>query len=131
MIRNVRDDDAGRVRRWRELLNSERDAATLYARIANAETGERKNIFEELAAVERQHAAHWEQKIREAGATVPPPGGLGNCQSRTRPATHCSSCDECTVDSTTFDAETAPLPEMRNFTDVLPCSFGFFVSSSS
>jgi hypothetical protein len=30
----VRDDDAGQVKRWRELFSSERDAATLYARIA-------------------------------------------------------------------------------------------------
>ena len=70
----IRDEDAGRVRRWRELLGSERDAAELYSRIAAAETGERQAIFEELAAVERRHAAHWEEKIRGAGETVPPPG---------------------------------------------------------
>src|SRR5260370_33519763 len=70
----VRDDDGGRVKRWRELLDSERDAAALYARIAEAETGERQKIFEELAAVERRHAAHWEDKIRGAGETVPPTG---------------------------------------------------------
>jgi len=56
-------DDAGRVKRWRELLDSERDASALYARIAEAETGERRTFFEELAAVERRHAAHWEEKI--------------------------------------------------------------------
>jgi VIT1/CCC1 family predicted Fe2+/Mn2+ transporter len=70
----MRNDDAGRVKRWRELLESERDAAALYARIAGAETGERRKIFEELAAVERRHAAHWEEKIRGAGETVPPAG---------------------------------------------------------
>jgi len=68
-----RNDDAGRVKRWRELLDGERDAAALYTRIAAAETGERRSIFEELAAVERRHAAHWEEKIRGAGGTVPPP----------------------------------------------------------
>src|ERR1700736_6058486 len=70
----IQDDAAGRVRRWRELLASERDAAALYTRIAAAETGERRSIFEELAGVERRHAAYWEDKIRGAGETVPPPG---------------------------------------------------------
>ena len=70
----IHDDAAGRVRRWRELLASERDAAALYTRIAAAETGERRSIFEELAGVERRHAAHWEDKIRGAGEAVPPPG---------------------------------------------------------
>ena len=70
----TRDDNAERVKHWRELLESERDAAALYSRMAAAETGERQAIFEELAAVERRHAAHWEGKIRDAGGTVPPPG---------------------------------------------------------
>jgi VIT1/CCC1 family predicted Fe2+/Mn2+ transporter len=69
-----RDDEAARVQRWRDLLASERDAAGLYARLAAAETGERRSIFEELATVERRHAAHWEEKIRGADVTVPPPG---------------------------------------------------------
>ena len=70
----IRDNDAGRVKRWRDLLGSERDAAALCSSIATTETGERRAIFEELAAVERRHAAHWEEKIRDAGGTVPPPG---------------------------------------------------------
>jgi VIT1/CCC1 family predicted Fe2+/Mn2+ transporter len=70
----IRDEDGERVKRWHELLGSERDAAELYSHIAAAETGERRAIFEELAAVERRHAAHWEEKIRGAGQTVPPPG---------------------------------------------------------
>ena len=65
---------AGGARRWRELLASERDAAELYSRLAAAETGERRAIFEELAGVERRHAAHWEEKLRDAGEAVPPPG---------------------------------------------------------
>jgi VIT1/CCC1 family predicted Fe2+/Mn2+ transporter len=59
------------VKRWRELLASERDAAALYDRLAAAETGERRAVLEELATVERKHAAHWEAKLREAGASVP------------------------------------------------------------
>jgi vacuolar iron transporter family protein len=62
------------VRRWRELLVSERDAAALYSRLAEAETGERQQIFRDLAAIERTHAAHWESKLRSAGAEVPSPG---------------------------------------------------------
>ncbi|HSR83357.1 MAG TPA: VIT1/CCC1 family protein [Streptosporangiaceae bacterium] len=67
-------EDGDRVKRWRDLLASEREAAELYKRIAAAETGERQAIFEELAAVELQHAAHWEEKIRGAGQPVPAPG---------------------------------------------------------
>jgi VIT1/CCC1 family predicted Fe2+/Mn2+ transporter len=70
----VRDGDGERVKRWQELLASERDAATLYTRIAEGESGERRKIFEELAAVERRHAAHWEETLHGAGAAVPPPG---------------------------------------------------------
>ncbi|HYZ37222.1 MAG TPA: VIT1/CCC1 transporter family protein [Pseudonocardiaceae bacterium] len=63
--------ERSQVQRWRGLLSSERDAAALYARLAAAETGERRKIFEELAAIERRHAGHWESKLRAAGATVP------------------------------------------------------------
>ncbi|WP_432840016.1 VIT1/CCC1 transporter family protein [Dactylosporangium sp. CA-092794] len=59
------------VTRWRSLLASERDAAELYDRLAAAETGERREVLAELARVERRHAAHWEAKLREAGADVP------------------------------------------------------------
>jgi vacuolar iron transporter family protein len=65
------------VRRWRELLASERDAAALYSRLAEAETGERQQIFRELAAIERRHAAHWESRLRSAGAEVPASGRPG------------------------------------------------------
>jgi vacuolar iron transporter family protein len=82
-------DGAGSVKRWRELLASERDAAALYSRLAEAETGERQDIFRELAGIELKHAAHWEGKLREAGADVPAPGGpslrtrlLGTAASR-------------------------------------------------
>jgi VIT1/CCC1 family predicted Fe2+/Mn2+ transporter len=66
--------DTDSVKRWRALLASERDAAVLYSRLADAETGERQQIFRELAGIERRHAAHWEGKLRGSGAAVPPPG---------------------------------------------------------
>lgn len=62
------------VARWRELLAAERDAAALYSRLAEAETGERAQVFRDLAAIERTHAAHWESRLRSAGAPVPAPG---------------------------------------------------------
>ena len=77
------------VKRWRDMLASERDAAALYTRLADAETGEREEIFRELAAIELKHAAHWESKLRDAGASVPAPRGpslrtrlLGQAASR-------------------------------------------------
>jgi VIT1/CCC1 family predicted Fe2+/Mn2+ transporter len=63
------------VKRWREMLTSERDAAALYSRLAEAESGERRDIFRELASIELKHAAHWEGKLREAGAEIPAHGG--------------------------------------------------------
>ncbi len=62
------------VKRWRDLLASERDAAALDSRLAEAETGERQQIFRELAETELRHAAHWSSKLRSAGAEVPAPG---------------------------------------------------------
>jgi vacuolar iron transporter family protein len=63
--------DAKKVRRYRLLLASERDAAALYDRLAATETGERRAVLAELASVERRHAAHWAQRLRDAGAAVP------------------------------------------------------------
>ncbi|MGO9778280.1 MAG: VIT1/CCC1 transporter family protein [Streptosporangiaceae bacterium] len=63
------------VKRWRDMLASERDAAELYSRLADAQTGERQEIFRELASIELKHAAHWEDKLRAAGADVPAAGG--------------------------------------------------------
>lgn len=71
------DGAQGSVRRWRELLASEREAAALYGRLAEAETGERQEIFRELAQTELRHAAHWSAKLESAGAAVPPPGKPG------------------------------------------------------
>ena len=65
------------ARRWREMLASERDAAAMYDALAGTEVGERAEILRELAEVERRHAAHWEERLREAGHSVPPPGRPG------------------------------------------------------
>lgn len=69
--------DRATARRWRELLESEREAAHLYDSLADAETGERADVLRELADVERRHAAHWEGRLVEAGEKVPPPAGPG------------------------------------------------------
>jgi hypothetical protein len=67
----------GQADRFRELLASERRSADLYAGLADASTGERRDVLEELAAVERRHAAHWAGKLTELGEGVPEPGPSG------------------------------------------------------
>jgi hypothetical protein len=67
------ESDADRRRHRRDLLASERNAEALYARLAEADSGERREIFEELAGIEHRHAARWEAKLRDAGVEVPPP----------------------------------------------------------
>ncbi len=59
------------VRRYRELLASERDAAALYRAMAEADTGTRSDVFRQLAEIEERHAAHWAGKLREKRAEVP------------------------------------------------------------
>jgi VIT1/CCC1 family predicted Fe2+/Mn2+ transporter len=68
-------ENPNRAARWRELLESERDAEAMYRGLAENEQGERRAIFEELASIERRHAAHWEGKLREAGEQIPAPKG--------------------------------------------------------
>lgn len=63
--------------RFRDLLASERHSADLYAGLADAATGERREILTELAAVERRHAAHWADKLRDLGEAVPGWRGSG------------------------------------------------------
>ncbi len=69
--------DRATVRRWKDLLASERAAAQLYDRLADAETGERADVLRELAEVERRHASHWEGRLREAGERIPEAAGPG------------------------------------------------------
>jgi len=116
----LRDEDADRVKRWRDLLASERDAAKLYGRIAETETGERRAIFEELAAVERRHAGHWEDKIRSAGEAVPPPGApsvrtrlLASAAARLSPKTVLPLIERSErADASVYDADPDAAPGM-------------------
>jgi len=71
---DTKDVTQAQVKRWRELLASEREAAALYTRLADAGSGEQQQIFRDLAGIERRHASHWEDKLRSAGAAVPAPG---------------------------------------------------------
>jgi VIT1/CCC1 family predicted Fe2+/Mn2+ transporter len=73
----VTPPDAATVRKWRDLLSSEREAAALYDSLAGTAAGERAEILRELAAVERKHAAHWEGRLRDAGQRVPEPSAPG------------------------------------------------------
>jgi len=67
--------------RFRELLAAERRSADLYDGLAEAAHGERREILNQLAAVERRHAEHWAAKLVDLGEPVPEPGSRG---SRTR-----------------------------------------------
>jgi len=66
--------DRGAARRFRDLLASERRSAALYTGLAEGATGQRREIFTQLAAVERKHATHWADKLTELGEPVPDPG---------------------------------------------------------
>jgi vacuolar iron transporter family protein len=61
------------AKRFREMLAAERQSAVLYRGLAAGAQGERKDIFEQLAAVEDKHAAHWEAKLIALGEQVPGP----------------------------------------------------------
>jgi VIT1/CCC1 family predicted Fe2+/Mn2+ transporter len=65
--------DPAAARRFRALLASERHSAALYTGLAEGAAGERREIFTELAAVERRHAEHWANKLTELGEAVPEP----------------------------------------------------------
>ena len=57
---------------YRELWTDEKAAAHLYRGLADLATGEQRELFVELAAVEERHAAHWERLLAEAGIDVSP-----------------------------------------------------------
>jgi VIT1/CCC1 family predicted Fe2+/Mn2+ transporter len=73
--RGLHKDNA--ANRFRDLLASERRSADLYTGLADAATGERREILAQLAAVERRHAAHWADKLRDLGEAVPGWRGAG------------------------------------------------------
>src|SRR5215212_9373455 len=57
-------------------LKLERDAIVLYDALASIEKDERRaGAFRTIARNERRHAEIWANRLREEGATVPPPGG--------------------------------------------------------
>ncbi|HEY2095827.1 MAG TPA: VIT1/CCC1 transporter family protein [Pseudonocardia sp.] len=62
-------------------MAGERRSAALYTGLAEGATGQRREIFTELAAVEHKHAAHWAGKLTELGEPVP---GAGRPDPRTR-----------------------------------------------
>ena len=59
-------------RRFLRYLTAERNAALLYRTLADTCTGERRQALLELADIEDQHAAHWIEKLTEAGIPIPP-----------------------------------------------------------
>ena len=66
-------DRAAKARRFRQHWEAEMDGAAMYRALADAADGERREIFQELAAAEERHAAHWAAKLQELGE--PPPEG--------------------------------------------------------
>ena len=56
---------------WDEHYRDERDAAYLYRAFAAADLGERRALFEKLAAVEDRHVARWEDLFRQAERPLP------------------------------------------------------------
>ena len=58
--------------RYRLSLKTERDAALLYARLAEAEPNpDLQGVYQRLSDTELQHAELWAGKLRDAGAPVP------------------------------------------------------------
>ena len=57
-----------------ENLRLEQDAVVLYEALAGIEREPRRAAaFRHIAANERRHAEIWASRLRELGATVPPP----------------------------------------------------------
>ncbi len=70
--------DPAALRETRTALRMERDAIHLYDGLARMEKDpHRAEAFRTIAADERRHAEVWEGRLREAGVTIPPPGGPG------------------------------------------------------
>jgi VIT1/CCC1 family predicted Fe2+/Mn2+ transporter len=59
-------------RRWRQNVAAERNAAALYQALAEADPqAPAAKLYTKLAETERRHAAHWEQRLHDAGVPVP------------------------------------------------------------
>ena len=64
--------DSNDIKRWHQNLQAERDAIILYERLAEAEANpDLAAIYQKLADTERRHAGSWEEKLRDAGQTLP------------------------------------------------------------
>ena len=64
---------ADTIQRYRTNLTDEMEAITLYQALAGAERDPHlAAIYNKMAEVERRHATVWEDRLREAGASVPP-----------------------------------------------------------
>jgi VIT1/CCC1 family predicted Fe2+/Mn2+ transporter len=62
-----------RTAAYRANLQDEIDSAALYRELSEAEENpELGRVYARLAEVEKEHAAFWEEKLREAGQEVPP-----------------------------------------------------------
>jgi len=67
--------DPATVERWKASLKDETDAEAVYRALAAAQRDPaRRALFTEIADDERRHAAHWEERLRDAGVD---PGSLG------------------------------------------------------
>jgi len=67
------EKDEARTAAYRANLQDEIDSAALYRELSEAEENpELGRVYARLAEVEEEHAAFWEEKLREAGQEVPP-----------------------------------------------------------
>jgi vacuolar iron transporter family protein len=64
--------DEDRISRYQTNLEDEQDSAYLYRVLADVEPDEQlSGVYRRLAETEEKHLRFWEQKIRDAGETVP------------------------------------------------------------
>lgn len=61
------------TQRYLQNWQKEIDGAALYRALSQAETkAQMKDVYGKLADTEEKHAAYWEQKLKEAGQSIPP-----------------------------------------------------------
>lgn len=69
-----REMEQSLIERYRANLQDEIDSTTLYTALAEIEESpELREVFARLATIERQHADFWQQKLLEAGVSLPTP----------------------------------------------------------
>ena len=65
--------DAADIQQYLRNMTAERNSIALYENLAGAESNPAiADVYRRLADTERKHAAVWENKLREAGADIPP-----------------------------------------------------------